>query len=258
MPQDLGSAIGGVIDRLEQLHNGMVETGDGMRHFHGTYVRAAQALSDEISAGRFGDPAWVEQFGVRVAELYLRALDQRTVDGRPPAPWQIAFAAADDSRLPPLRQVLLAVNVHVNYDMPRALLGAIPDDDFLRPDVLALRAADHGRVDSMLVRFAATDHRERLDGERSSKDRLRTPLYRLATQRFLLESRRKVWRNVHLLAGARRRGDEPLRRALDSLEDLCAARVADLAAPGIVILRQALSGLTVTLPRQPVATDRNA
>ena len=41
-----------------------------------------------------------------------------------PRPWRLAFEAPAD--LPALRQVLLGINAHVNYDLPQALLAVIP------------------------------------------------------------------------------------------------------------------------------------
>jgi hypothetical protein len=77
---------------------------------------------------------------------------------------------------------------------------------------------------------------------------LLTPFNRLGTKRFLTEARRKVWRNAHALSRARRTGPEAYAVRLRELEALCAARVADLVAPGQVILKLAVRGFGVVLP----------
>ena len=93
------------------------------------------------------------------ADLYLDALDADLVGrpGRPvPRPWRLAFDAPAD--LPPLRQVLLGINAHINYDLPQALLGVISDADFADPVLLDRRRRDHERIDGVLSgRVAAED-----------------------------------------------------------------------------------------------------
>ncbi|HEV8426125.1 MAG TPA: hypothetical protein VGS14_13195 [Actinomycetes bacterium] len=81
----------------------------------------------------------------------------------------------------------------------------------------------------------------------SRTDRLPQPLNRLATKRFLKESRAKVWSNTHLLDAARRAGPDVYATRLAELERLAATRVADLMAPGQVVLKLAVKGFGVRL-----------
>lgn len=90
-------------------------------------------------------------------------------------------------------------------------------------------------------------------GGRSMLDRLLTPLNKLGTKRFLTEARRKVWDNARRLDAARRRGSDAYDARLRELEELSAARVADLRAPGQVLLKLALRGFGVQLPESPVS-----
>ncbi len=92
---------------------------------------------------------------------------------------------------------------------------------------------------------------EALSGARSRTDRLLAPLNRLGTRRFLKESREKVWANTRLLSLARRAGPAPYAERLAELERLAAARVADLVAPGQVVLKLAVKGFGVRLPDTP-------
>ena len=58
-----------------------------------------------------------------------------------------------------------------------------------------------------------------------------------------------MWRNARAaLQAARLAGADGVRRAAEELEGLCAARVADLVAPGQVILKLARDGFGVLLP----------
>ena len=46
------------------------------RIFLGTYLRTTQAVGSAIDRARFEDPAWVEDWDVKFAELYLQAHDE--------------------------------------------------------------------------------------------------------------------------------------------------------------------------------------
>jgi hypothetical protein len=74
------------------------------------------------------------------------------------------------------------------------------------------------------------------------------PLNRLSSKRFLREARMKVWHNTVELQSARLTGPEAYAVRLGELEVLSAARIADLLAPGQVLLRLAVAGFGVTLP----------
>jgi hypothetical protein len=82
----------------------------------------------------------------------------------------------------------------------------------------------------------------------SALDRLLGPLNRAATRRLLAESRAKVWHNTAVLDRARREGSQQYAIVLKELETLCAAKVAELTAPGQVLLRLARRGFGVKLP----------
>ena len=80
------------------------------------------------------------------------------------------------------------------------------------------------------------------------------PLNRLGSKRFLRESRQKVWHNADRAAAGPAAGPGGVRRAAAELEVLSAARIADLLAPGQVLLKLAIAGFGVTLP-PPRASD---
>jgi hypothetical protein len=83
------------------------------------------------------------------------------------------------------------------------------------------------------------------------------PLNQWASWRCIREARQKVWQNGVELQRARITGPEAYDARLAELEELCAARIADLRAPGQVVLRLAISGFGVVLPPQrSVATGR--
>jgi hypothetical protein len=80
-------------------------------------------------------------------------------------------------------------------------------------------------------------------------DRLIAPANRHAARTFLREARRKVWRNARTLHEARLRGPDEFAARTLALEDAAAERVRDLLRPGPVLLRLAVRGFGVTIPR---------
>jgi hypothetical protein len=244
------AGIGALLERMEGLLAPLEAAGDPGRFFLATYLRTTRAVAEELELGEFLDPAWVERWDVAFADLYLDAVEDAQAGRRPPQPWAVAFGAGERDGLPPLRHVLLGMNAHINYDLAQSLLAVIPSRDFDDPELLADRHADHERIDQVLVaRVGAEDTElEALSGPRSRTDRLLQPLNRLATKRFLRESRAKVWANARLLDNARRAGPHAYATRLAELERLAAARVADLMAPGQVVLKLAVKGFGVRLP----------
>jgi len=145
-----------------------------------------------------------------------------------------------------VRHILFGINVHVNYDLPQALLAVISDEEFDDASVRARGAADHEHIDGVLA--ARVKAEDRALPDRSPVDRILAPLNHAATKRFLKEARQKVWRNAAALSRARRRCPEEMKARVDELDRLAAARVADLAAPGQVVIKLGLRGFGFLLP----------
>lgn len=238
-----------VLARMAGLHGQLEAAHDPLRYFLGTYRRTTLAVAEAIADARFEDPGWVEDWDVVFADRYLDALATYRADpASTPRPWRVAFGAPADTK--PLQHVLLGVNAHVNYDLPQALLGVITDEEFTQPATMARRRRDHERIDGVLAtRVSAEDAAlEAASGGRALLDRLLQPLNRAATRRFLREARQKVWHNTGELQLARLAGPDAYRTRLAELEVLSAARVADLLAPGQVILKLGVAGFGVLLP----------
>jgi hypothetical protein len=243
-----GRVIDELIARMAAMLGPLEADGDERRYFHATYQRTTIAVADQIKRGGFADPGWVERWDVAFADLYLDALETALAGQRPARPWDIAFSAPAD--LPALRHVLLGMNAHINYDLPQALLAVITDEEFGDAALLARREADHQAIDGVLASRvgAEDDELARLSGPPPLLDRLLRPFNRLGTQRFLREARVKVWANAIALNRARRQGPDAYAARLAQLEELSAAKVADLQAPGQVLLKLAATGFGVRLP----------
>lgn len=237
-----------LIEEMAVLLESLRATGDQRQYFHATYQRTTIAVAAQLRRGGFLDADWVRRWDVAFADLYLDALRTALAGGRPTRPWDVAFSAPP--QLPPLRHVLLGMNAHINYDLPQALLAVITDEQFDDPVLLARRESDHRAIDTVLAsRVAAEDDElSAISGPGSMLDRLLRPFNRLGTQRFLREAREKVWANAVVLNRARRSGQDAYTNALRQLEDLSAAKVTALQAPGPVLLKLTATGFGVRLP----------
>ncbi len=243
-----GCVIEKLIARMAALVEPLQAAGDQRQYFHATYQRTTIAVAEELRRGGFADPDWVERWDVAFADLYLEALEAELAGRRPTRPWAIAFGAP--AGLPPLRHVLLGMNAHINYDLPQALVAVITDEEFDDAALLALREADHRAIDGVLASRVAAEDDEltTLSGPAPLLDRLLRPFNRRGTQRFLREARQKVWANAIALSRARRQGPDAYASVLAQLEELSAAKVAALQAPGQVLLKLAATGFGVRLP----------
>lgn len=239
--------IDALIERMEALLEPLRAADDPRQYFHAVYLRTTTAVAGAIKGGGFIDPGWAERWDVTFADLYLDALEAAMSGGQPTRPWQIAFGAPTD--LPALNHVLLGMNAHINFDLPQALVMVITDDEFGTPALMAKREADHRAIDRVLAARVAAEDDEAVSasGPGSMLDRLLRPLNRRGTQRFLRESREKVWANAIMLSQARRQGPEAYAAVLAELEELSAAKVSALTAPGPVLLRLAVTGFGVRL-----------
>lgn len=241
------AAVADVVARMQQRLDGLPRNASQRAPFLGTYLRTTEAVGAAVNHGSFEDPEWVERWDVVFAELYLDAHDADLAGdvAAVPRPWRLAFQAPPD--LAALRHILLGINAHVNYDLPQAMLAVISPQDFLDPALIARRRRDHERIDRVLAGRVKAEDVE-LGDERTLLDRVLTPLNRLGSKRFLREARQKVWHNVGELHAARLLGEDHYRERLAELEVLSAARIADLLAPGQVLLRLAVAGFGVVLP----------
>jgi uncharacterized protein DUF5995 len=131
---------------LERLFLGGPEP-DRRGVFAAAYVLITRELRRRVSGGHFKDPAWVGRYGVAFGNLYRRALhDFEAGDAASvPLAWRLAFAAARAGSELVVQDLFLALNAHVNGDLPLALTAVTIDSD------RAARYADHTAVNEALA-----------------------------------------------------------------------------------------------------------
>ena len=241
--------IDALIERMRELLGPLEAAGDPKRIFHATYLRTTIAVAEQISRpGGFADPEWTERWDVAFADLYLQALEQVQAGEQPSRPWAIAFGAPPG--LPVLNRLLLGMNAHINYDLPQALLAVITDEEFDDAALIARREADHKAIDDILASRVSAEGEEltSIAGSVSLLNRALKPFNQSGTKRFLREARQKVWANAITLSQARRASAGAHAARLAELEEMSAAKVTELQAPGQILLKLAVKGFGVRLP----------
>jgi hypothetical protein len=239
------STIEELVDDLDRRLTALPAQHAHRATFLATYRRTTLAVQAAVQRGYFEDGPWVTRWTAVFGRYFTDAHDADLTQGTVPRPWRLAFGLAPDAH--PLAHLLVGMNAHINFDLPQAMLDVIGPEDFADADLLTSRVRDHDRIDAVLAERVAAEDGE-IGGPRRLLDRVLAPANRLASRRFLTESRAKVWENVLALHDARLQGGElPLVR-LAELEVLAAAKVADLLTPGLLLPRLAVSGFGVRLP----------
>ena len=164
--------------------------------------------------GGFPDPGWVERWDVAFADLYLDAVEAARGGPAPARPWDVAFSAPTGRPAPAPPRPARHERPHELRPAPVAAGLSSPSPSSTIPRSWPPAAPTTSTsTRSWWPRVGAEDSElEAVGGPRSLTDRLLQPLNRLATKRFLRESRAKVWANTRLLDTARRTGPERLRR----------------------------------------------
>ena len=121
--RDLPATIGELLDAMRHRLDSLPPEQRAARDFLATYLRTTEAVAAAIDAGTFEDPAWVERWDLVFAGLYLDALDAHLSGRRAVRRGRGGSPSRPRPSLPPLLNVLLGVNAHINYDLPQALLG---------------------------------------------------------------------------------------------------------------------------------------
>src|SRR5690348_4851729 len=69
----MAEAVAAVVSRMQSRLDGLSPEQGYLREFLGTYLRTTLAVGKAVDAAHFEDPAWVEQWDVVSAGLYLAA-----------------------------------------------------------------------------------------------------------------------------------------------------------------------------------------
>lgn len=117
-----------ITDRMETQIAQWHQHGDSRAVFLACYLRMTKNMLAGAADGRFHDPPWVTQFVHDFAGYYFVALDAYEA-GEPTVPeiWREAHQLSAEPTTPVVKNLMLGVNAHINYDLVLVL------DDLLRP-----------------------------------------------------------------------------------------------------------------------------
>ena len=112
-------------------------------YFPALYSRVTTRIGASIQQGMFVDGPGLDRFATRFASFYVAAVRDEPSRARC---WQASWDVAADPRLLIVQHLLLGINAHVNYDLPRVVVE-IADE---RGDLLSIRR-DFDAVNDVLA-----------------------------------------------------------------------------------------------------------
>ena len=121
-----------IADTARELRAAAFAAGDASGYFPALYSRVTERIGASIEDGAFQDGPGLDRFATRFASHYIAAAHDH---GRGPQCWQASWNVAADPRLLIVQHLLLGINAHVNYDLPRAVVEVADE----RGDLLSIR-----------------------------------------------------------------------------------------------------------------------
>ncbi|MEE2959788.1 MAG: DUF5995 family protein [Myxococcota bacterium] len=115
--------------------------------------RVMEAVRLPPDKNPFLDAQWVEKLMVTFADLYLRTIDERQLSVRP---WSYIHHLAQSSKTTVLQDLLLGINIHINFDLPVALMTVLKGEPWQEHSHLIRRRFDHRQINVILE--SAIDH----------------------------------------------------------------------------------------------------
>jgi hypothetical protein len=108
-----------IADTAAELRAIALSADDASGYFPALYSRVTSRIGSGIERGTFADGPGLDHFATRFASHYIAAADDHP---RRPRCWQASWNVADDRRLLIIQHLLLGINAHVNYDLPRVVV----------------------------------------------------------------------------------------------------------------------------------------
>jgi hypothetical protein len=183
------------LKRLGTLADRLHAANDRRAIFASTYLIQIQAFAEDVrKPDSYQHPAWMETMVLDFLQRYLDAFDayERKDFAHVPAAWKVAFDRAVAADGPVMGDLLLAMNAHINHDLPITLAatraGPSVKADYLRfNDVLE---ANIGGVQDLVA------NRFLKPGSLAARgDRWLGPLDEAATDMTIRRWRDAAWTN---------------------------------------------------------------
>jgi hypothetical protein len=203
MPTSLPSTVASVIDRLRAIQRGL-PAGDGVGVFNRMYLDVTERVAAAIDEGTFVDPAFMAEFDVRFAQLWLAAYTS-VADGRqPPSPGKPLFEERATPGVLPIQFALAGMNAHIEHDLPIAVVATCRSRR-TSPAAAAVRQ-DYDAVNDVLAAVEGKVRRTFLTTVGRRVDKEVGPVVHLVSAWNIDKARDLAWVNVETLWALRTLG----------------------------------------------------
>ncbi len=216
-----------VIQWMEEI-DAEVPPSDGVGYFNRLYLQTTLEIQHRRIAAGFEDSGFLERLDVDFANMYFAAHLASEQHREPPSGWAALFHARSRPGTLPIQFALAGMNVHVNHDLPIAVVRACQAMDRIpAEDTPAYR--DFQRTNDILQDVNLRVRQWFESGAVATMDAACGRLDDAMEMWCLADLRRLAWRHAELLW--RLRGHADLQRAF--LESLTA--MVDVATKGLLI-----------------------
>lgn len=151
-PVQVPDSIDQVIQRMRAIDQ-QLDPRDGVACFNRMYLRVTELVGQNIVAGFFQDPQFLERMDVVFAGLYFKAVDAAAAGAKPPVPWKPLIDARNNRTVWPLQFALAGMNAHINHDLALAV-NATCQERRTTPTTAPVHA-DYLRVNELLAKAEA-------------------------------------------------------------------------------------------------------
>jgi len=121
-----------IADTARDLRAAALAAGDCSGYFPALYSRVTTRIGASIAKGEFENGPRLDEFATRFASHYVAAAHDRAHSAKC---WQASWNVAGDRGLLIVQHLLLGINAHVNYDLPRVVVELADE----RGDLASLR-----------------------------------------------------------------------------------------------------------------------
>lgn len=141
-----------VLARMQALINTWEAASDQRAIFLGCYALMTRNMLKALKRGEFEDNVWVSTLLNHFADYYFKALQAyEFLPEDSPLVWRYAFDAARYPKTHVLRNLVLGVNAHINFDLVFALSDVLQVEwAALTPEQRRSRYKDHCLVNKVI------------------------------------------------------------------------------------------------------------
>ena len=216
--------VDGVVDRLRAI-DGEVRPGDGAGVFNRMYLDVTERVAAALDGSTFVDAAFMAEFDVRFAHLWLSAYDAVADGRRPPSAWRPLFEERTTPGLLPIQFALAGMNAHIENDLPLAVVATCRARK-TSPGSEAVRR-DYEAVNDVLAAVESGIRRSFLGTVGQRVDEEVGPVVHLVSAWNIDKARELAWVNVETLWAL---------RSLELLRDRYVAMIGHTVGMGSRVL----------------------